>query len=850
MILHHFRKEFSYLRLRWFAFLALLGFDLAVNLEWLFPLRAGAEPLSWLAYMPWVLMLVGATLLGSCPEDKPGSDRSFISTRPLPVRDYWLARVALWLLLLVAPVVAQTALYLALSDRPMGEVAAGTWARAVHVVQVSAWVLPMTALWRRGEFWAALGILAAGWLLADRVIDSVALMVANVQLSYSQSTAGRTVGALLFAAGIAGMAWRCQSGRSPRFWRRVVVMLGLALLCFLSARLWPWSGQDHALDQALVDKLAPGLKTTVDLSQYEFHGFEDENYRQMFAPTPSETGAASVSVRLRPQSAVLTQEGHMSRSVPDPYWRSRRFSFNAPYETLLANDVVLRDLFPAGTLFLTSGKQPWGMYAGINTYLAGFKAPYPNPEKPLQITTEFEVDWHQRLLELEIPLKAGSTGQSADHAWRILHVETHKTENGTPALGQVSVDLHVQSRGVDFGPLMASTVLLWSPQRRLVWLDPAFKSQTAGRAGDSGWSRHTRRLSWSNVLNYADGEDARVDVSQLRLVLLRNRLLGTSGWTWKSPDIRLGDHPPRSTFLGINEQPIYAGRELKAFQERLATLKVPTADSSEAQARRYLYDLVSLAEITDVARRNPRSKEWTETFRPLLQHHLPLMLELPASLWPGWDGHPPKTMLDEYLTEAQRDIAIDMVMTNPVLTGTVLRKGWAEPARRLQPRLLSLRRLPAGADQLLLKWGDVASHEKLMQEQRHLIFNDNFEELDKVAGLRPRLEALARDLLRREVPTLGAPISNETGQAWRRFKVASDFGDPHALDVCLRWLAMGGDLPANYGAVPRPNLLQPDGSEMWNWKVDSEKQWPRYRHLKAADFDYLPEKRAWKLRQP
>ena len=131
LILHHFRKEFAYLRLRWFGFLALLGFDLAVNLEWLFPLRAGVQPPAWLVYLPWVLMLVGVSLLGSCPEDKPGSDRSFISTRPLPTRAYWLTRVALWLLLLVLPVVLQNALYLLLSGRPVMEMLAGTWARAL-----------------------------------------------------------------------------------------------------------------------------------------------------------------------------------------------------------------------------------------------------------------------------------------------------------------------------------------------------------------------------------------------------------------------------------------------------------------------------------------------------------------------------------------------------------------------------------------------------------------------------------------------------------------------------------------------------------------------------------------------
>lgn len=132
LILHHFKKEFRYLRPRWFAFLGLLGLDLAVNLEWLFPLRAGVEPPTWLGYLPWALMLAGATLLGSCPEDKPGSDRSFISTRPLPLRAYWLARVLCWLALLLLPVMLQNGLYLMLSGRPLSEVILGIGWRGLY----------------------------------------------------------------------------------------------------------------------------------------------------------------------------------------------------------------------------------------------------------------------------------------------------------------------------------------------------------------------------------------------------------------------------------------------------------------------------------------------------------------------------------------------------------------------------------------------------------------------------------------------------------------------------------------------------------------------------------------------
>lgn len=847
LILHHFRKEFTYLRLRWFGFLALLEFDLAVNLEWLFPLRAGGQPPEWLVYLPWVLMLVGVTLLGSCPEDKPGSDRSFISTRPLPTRTYWLARVALWLLLVVLPVVLQNAHYLMLSGRPAMEVMVGTWVRAVWVIQYTAWLLPMTALWRRGEFWAALGLLAAGWLLAGRLVDFIALTVSNTILSAEQSVTGVTMGMLMFAAGILWMAWRHQWKRVATFRRRLLIMLGIGLACFLSTRFWPWHEQDEPFNQARVRELAPNFKADLDLTSYEFNGFEEEMHRQMFAQVRAETGDASVSVVLRPQRALVSQEGRDQSSIPNLYHRTRRNNFRMPFETIMSTDQVLRDLFPAGTIFTTTKERSmWGMYSDANTHLAEFQPPYPNPEKPLRVTTECEIDWYQRDLELNIPLKVGSEGQSDSHAWRVMQVHENQNETGTPSLGQVSIELHVQTRGIETGVPSATTVLLYSPQRRLVWLEPVFQTGSAPRAGKSGWSRHSLRLGWSKVLNYADGEGAGVNVSQLRLIMLRSRFLGSSEWTWKSPDIVLRDYPSQMSAPTIHEQNIYLGREIKAFQDRFATLKVPAAETAQPEVRRYLYDLLAAVSTTHVAYKTAAFKEVSDAFRPLMQHHLPLMLELPGSLWPGWNNRPPKTLLDEYLTDAQREIAIDLVMTNPVLTNTLIRKGWAESARRLQPRLLSLPKLPDGADELLLKWGDEASHEKLMQTQRHFANHDTFEHLNKVPALHSRLEKLAREIIQSQTPLL-----KDHGY-WEatRFQIAADFGDRDALDICLRWMALGGDTPSQSCSVPLPNLLKADGSKIWQLKVEREKQWPRYRHLKAADFDYLPEQRAWKLRQP
>ncbi|WP_395751662.1 hypothetical protein [Prosthecobacter sp.] len=847
LMVHHFRKEFQYLRLRWFAFLGLLGLDLVVNLEWVMPLRVGVEVPGWLAYIPTLLMLAGFSLMGSAPEDKPGSDRSFISTRPLPMRSYWMARIALWLGLVVVPVMLQNAIYLLLSHRPAWEVCTGALWKGMKTIGLTAWVLPMTALWRRGEFWLAFGCLAAGLFLVDRVAEFAALKWLYTSVIYRPNDVGLAVAEMMFAAGVFWMAWRHQSGCVRTFRRRVGVMMGLATVCLILGRFWPWNDEDRPHNQKRVNELAPSLEVNIDLGRLQFTSFADDQQRRLYLPIRTQTADPRVSVVLRPQSSVTTQGERASRAASDYWLRSRSFNLQPFSKTLMNPDRVLRDLFPKGTLFTASLEySDWSRLVDESTCLGKFDPPFPDPAKTLRITTDYEVDWFQREIALDLPLEAGAQGESDGDEVRILQVHQNQNESGAASLGGVSVELHVSTRHQPAGPMNGTTMLLYSPERRLVWLEPVFQKHQLMRGNEAGWSRHAVHLGWRNVLNFADGEDAGVDVTKLRLMMLRSRFLGTTEWTWKSPDIRLADHPSRNEAPRLWKQEIYSGREVKAFQERLATLKAPTAESSEAEARRYLYDLLATVTITGAQNKHAAQKDMGEAFRPLMQHYLPLMLALPESLWPGWNNYPPRSLLNEYLGDAQKDMAIDLTLKNTVLADTIVRKGWSEEARRLQPRLLSLPRLPSGIDVLMLKWGDKASLEKLMDELRHKDSLNGYAGLDKFAEMRPRLEALARESIAQEIPVL------RNGNHWTayEYKYAAEYGSSEALEMSLRWMGLGGDVPSRNSSMPTVHLLKADGSELWDAEVDVEKQWPRYRHLHASDFEYLPEQRSWRLRKP
>lgn len=848
LTLHHFRKEFCYLRLRWFAFLALLGFDLAVNLEWLLPMRAGVEAPAWLGYLPVMILLVGLSLLLSCPEDRPGSDRSFISTRPLPWAAYWQARMLLWLTLIVLPVVLQNGLYLLLSGRPMADVLRGMGERACFAAGLSAWLLPALALWRRREVWKALFVIVVTLAVASKVLDVASAAWWKFYPSFDQTLAGLMVGWMVFGGLSGWLAWR-HLQRAYSFRRRLCLTCFSALVGLLAARFWVLATDRElvAQDEALVRALAPGLKVEIDLETVHFEGFESEFGAHTLSAKPeTETGKQGVHVDMRLAGSRVVQDGKTSSAKASSASIIRsRYGYGSPQDQVHRGDVNLRDFFPGGTLFYSAQPFPLWSWEGRSIALAAFDQPYPSAEQPLKLATDYHMDWYQRDLAFELPMVAGSRAESDEARWEVLSV----TPAAGPQPGALTITLRVETRD-HWNEETGSAMLLHSPQRQIVWLDPVKQTMLGTRATHTGWQRRQIALTWNGIFNYADGEATGADAAKLRLILLRSRFLGTSPYTWKSPEMRLADFPSAygERYAWHEARLLYGGRQMKAFQERMATFKPLTADSSEKEARRALYELFSTAGVTGAVYVPAAFPAITQAFDPLGKEHLPLLLELPSGLWPGWTNRPPRTLLDRYLTDDQREAVIDRVIRQPGLADVVVRKGWAEEAKRLKPRLLSGSPLPRGCEALLFAWGDEESRARLLQAAKHDINRGIIEELDKLPPMRPETERIAMNGFEKTLPMTGS----ESYLSGMSVSEAADFGSPEAFDLCLRWMALGGDLPPRNGGYPQPHLLTADGGKFWEKerKMPDHEKWPFFRRLKVSDFEYVPEKRAWKFRLP
>jgi hypothetical protein len=843
-VIHHFRKEFRYLRLRWFAFLVLLGFELAVNLEWLLPMRAGVEAPAWLGYLPVVLLLAGLSLLLSCPEDRPGSDRSFISTRPVPAQAYWMARVLIWLLLIVLPVVLQNGLYLAMSARPAADVLRGMWERLCFAAGFSAWLLPTLVLWNRRELWKTLLTVALALVVVSKALDVAAAEWWQFYPSYYQTWPGRAAGWAVFALLSGVLAWRHLT-QGFAFKRRLTMTLLGGFVALLTARFWAWKDSPPvARDAALVKKLSPELQFNVDLSQARFEGLDKSYGPRLTSEVSEDTHMQGVHVVFRPQRSDFAQGGstrHVETTERNPY---RRSMFDTPQREVFRGDRNLRDFFPKGTLLMSNDENfpKWTLKDQPNTPLATFSAPHPKFDEPLIIDTDFLVEWYQRDLALELPVQVGAHGMCEDVRWEILGV----TPAAGPQPGAVTISLRMEFRS-HWDPENGYAILLHLPQQRILRLEPAKQVMMGERGDHTGWRHQQIDLTWNHIFNHGDGEPTGVETSQARLILLRSRFLGQSQQHWKSPEMRLTDlHSTWSKDLQWGySKVLYAGREVKAFQERMATLTLPTAESTEKEARRYVYDLFSTASATQVVYTNAAHPLIAKAFEPLGRYHLPLMLELRAQSWPGWSNKPPNNQLERYVTEDRREILIDRAMQSQGLAELVVKKGWSEAAKRLKPQMLSMHSLSRSAEKLLMAWNDEESHARLLKHVPYDINGYIAEHLDKTPAMRPQLELILREEFEAVLPLIGAQNSYII-----KISQAANFGSADAFDICLRWLAIGGDLSRHNNSRPEPSLLNTDGSNFWEKRMPDHEKWPFFRRLKVSDFEYVPEKRAWKFRQP
>ncbi|MEM6279949.1 MAG: hypothetical protein AAF733_10755, partial [Verrucomicrobiota bacterium] len=468
--------------------------------------------------------------------------------------------------------------------------------------------------------------------------------------------------------------------------------------------------------------------------------------------------------------------------------------------------------------------------------MAVFAEPHFDFDQPLEVETDFLLEWFQRDIAISMPLTEGARGECDELRWELLKLST----TGGPNPGSLILTLHQESRSLG-NPENGHAVLLHLPDKRLVRLEPTMQTVPSRRGEHTGWSRSIREFTWEHIFNHKDGEATGVDLADAKLLLLRSRYLGRSHKSWKSPEVRLSDIPSNwSRDLNWNTaDALYQGREKKALQDRLATLTPPTAESDEKEVRRYVYDLFSAASRTRAVYAYGAHPLIKEAFEPLGQHHLPLMLELRSVNWPGWSNRPPNSLVEGFVTDAHRESLIERAPENKKIAHLVVQKGWANEAKHHKSRLLSYPVLLPGAEHLLIEWiEDPEVTKRLLQEAEHDFQGFIISALDKYPETKSQAEEIVKKQYDETLLLLGS------GDSINRVQRAANFGSEEAFEICLRWHGIANDTPRAF--APHPYILKPDGSR-WSYSMPNHERGPFFRNLKVSDFEYVPEKRAWRF---
>ena len=871
LTLHHFRKEMRYLLPRWWLWIILLVIELLLNLEWLLPMNTAGWPGdAW--QLTWAVALWLAA--SHAPEDSPSNDKRFIATRPLPASSYWLARAIMLIVFIALPLAIQEGLYLALSHRAVSAVLAGIWSQGLNGMLGFAWLLPFSALWRRGQ--AGLGILA---IMATIIVNSQFLTIlidavwpkSNYESSYLLWHSGLGFLALpLFTV----LALTHQSRHLKLGWRLTVVSLIAWFVAELSFHWIPHRTRATAFDQTRAEAMAKAARIVVPKNAFSF------SPEWLLDATGSLLAEVGIQIKGVPsgiyadvnrRSFSATQEGlplnaGVSRYASGFYEDDAAYISSGMGILGSQSQAVLRS-FPAGTILASARTDAWALDGHEFHFEFGgvFRQPLPANDKPITATGEFDIRWIEHFKAMDLPLVTGSSMDIGTAKLIVHSVHFNENASGDSARGHVSMDYSfawdpvVHPRGEnEFG------MMLHSPDRRIVWEGSSMQSYEfpTTRSIRSRWQRKRSVISWKDVTAYADGEDAKVDRAELRLVLMRSRNLGTTSWNWNPEPFVLGDLPVgnrgrRNWHLDAGYD-LYPGKGERAFIDRLATIAVPASTALRKEVKRYLFDVFNTANATGWTGRTALAK-LDEIATKTAREHLDVMLDLPND----FAGAFPKTFnraLDAVITDAQKPDVLRHVAKNTWLVEQVRKRGWTHDATQLLAEIESaVNPLDPHVIRQLEKINDEPSRQRLLAELKR---NDSFyyssqpleiaKFLARSPEFRPELKQLADERIGRASRLLHDLPANE-------YIIATMMGNGEALDFSLLIASMTGETAVGSSQYFDSSELAPliglpfDSWEVLN-KLPEEERTQRshqqksvqFRGLRAANFQYVPDELRWR----
>ena len=876
LALHQFRKEARHHRAMWLLWLALLGVQLVVDLEWVGRMSVDNDHqhFFWEPWMRFAIVALTFLLAASCAaEDVPGNPSRFLAARPMPLGSYLVGRALSFAVLIVLPLVLWEILYLSLSSRPVSEVLLGGVEEAVSATLLYGWVIPFGLVWRRiGHAWLVLGLavtigFGSAWLaliVRANLTKPIAPGVVNANFAELAFDPTIYLACLALAAVTLWLvAWRHLHTEWP-LWRRLTIVAVIAIIAGTareatkSVTLPTMRPTAQAEVGALASKLSPQMERAqliiipdVDDAEARRKGERVRGAVAAVDVVAPDMPNVSVHWRARSVEAEWMGERRVGSLNPNKFTGERRipllngylasaavFTSDLPYQRAVASR-TLASLFGPGTLVrwrddVDIRKSPFASFRVPASWKQGLTT------LPALHGT-FEACFVRWKLAGDMPVVQGSKLELEDARWEILKVSPHENALSNPQRGSLALNVRVQYReslrDATPWPWRAHFVpIVYAPSKGVAWmlsarsLDIASTFTQEVRASSTGWVREHASFDWPDVLEPLAGVPAD-EVPHLRLAIVRREFMGTKEFPFSTNDVAVSESNRR---IDVPD----SMQDDAALAVRINSLPDLPANATELQAT----ELV--ASVFQSVSKYGGAKAATDKLRSVARQHSAVLLKLDAvdSSWAEVLGQ-----LHKEFGEAQRDTLIDHLPQAPWVAKIILEKGWTDQARRAAGPLLASPYFPQEVQELFWKWHDPAHLPGLL---RYLERNRDERQFMPLLEF-PEAQPALRESVARWLSHTQPVLELWKGSTGRLLVNGLAVGNMDALDILLRLsrtmtlgerngrrLFWGRTLLPLFGQEPTENAAEVDKF------LDSLKD------AKAADFQFDAQRRVWARVKP
>jgi hypothetical protein len=594
LVMHQLRKELRWLWPRWVLFLVVLWLDLAMCLGWVLPMKIDGKYGLYeiMAVLVWVVALwVG---ISGAPEDSADGGRAFTATRPLARRHYWLARLLVWLLLVVLPMALETGLYLVLMQRPWSEVGLGMAEQLFAVGSATLWVLPAVLLFRSWQRYVALVVFFALWIgeygrkLLTHVFKLIDIKPSETfsllePMRFVQSA--WLVGSLMAAL----LVWHQR--RQLSLLSRLLGLGVLLLICQAVAVLPVLDMPTKTLTDVILLRQLKETPPEVHARDIEVNQSTDNQMNPRLRLVPKvkfENLPHGMVPSVWDGGSLFRQKNHElpTFSSGSRTYKDLPFIGYTMFGRALGGDLPAP--WPADALTMDSGNSQNAMFLPYLPMLEDL-------ETPVEVDMHWGVHWVQMRELGNAPLKVGSRIQSPEAELEVVGMEVGTDGRGAKSPTTITLTVRegfrILSGQNSFWP-MHPMLMIHAPDKRLIW-QREVNGFTDWRGMRHGWMRTLKKVSFGDVLRPGTGVTPET-VNLQQLVWMKPDYLGSTQHESKITDLRLSDQIKSGDYWPWT-QPTLRQREnpREEFLSHLRRLKRPAVDAPRGEIARFVAAVMS-----------------------------------------------------------------------------------------------------------------------------------------------------------------------------------------------------------------------------------------------------------------